>query len=57
MQPRQNDEVPFSGVWAGKFPLLARTRQDRAEGLCGGGGQARWHYGKYLFYFGGDYFD
>lgn len=39
MQPRQNDEVPFSGVWAGKFPLLARTRQDRAEGLCGGGGQ------------------
>jgi hypothetical protein len=56
MQPRQNDEVPFSGVWAGKFPLLARTRQDRAEGLCGGG-RARWHYGKYLFYFGGDYFD
>jgi len=45
MQPRQNDEVAFSGIWAGKVPEMTRSRQNGAEDVCGGAGKGC--YGKY----------
>lgn len=44
MQARQNYQARFFMIWAGKVPETTRSRQDRAEGACGGAGKGC--YGK-----------